>query len=312
MGKCIISNYKHGNGSYSMLSRNMIVKVFSNMDTLLNTRMDYLSIEKANDNISKMAVYVFGSSAYTFLACAISKYYGSFLYKKCNRIVKKTDLYINTILDTIDEDEMKIVFDYFATKGLHVDKFKVNGQNVTLTKSQLASVAILYALNHRPEVEKEVQYNGPEDNYIMTDINGNRTEAYLKLEEHRNMIHNRPAVKKRKYTKRKKTVKKVAKTVDTVQSTTEKAEVYVPDIATGSDEYKAKINMIKHNITKFSNCVSDNDKKDFDDVSELVMLMVKPNNTVNDTCIIHKVINKLLKDKPYMMNMFDMIMTGEY
>lgn len=355
MGK--VKTYKHGNNYYSLSSKNMITKVFSNMDVLMNDKISYLNLESENDNTTKMAIYVFGSSAYTFLTCAISKYYGTKLYKKRNRVAKSAKLYINTILDTINEDEMETVFDSFAVSGNSRDAiFKVNGQRVSLTKTQITAVSILYALNHRDKIEKEIKYAGPVNEYIMTDATGNRTEAYKKLEEHRNELHNEPARKSKNNTLDNVYVPPVASTKNVVDILTEVNEIPAEPISantspdssneTSANETNAqdntpasdddildiinsidtednnvtsnkkvnrelKIDEIKRNIEQFSICVCDNDIEDFNVASELVMLLVNPDSQNDKATVIHNVVDRILKDKPYMVNMFDMIVKGE-
>lgn len=181
--------YVHNTGDkqmyYNTYSITLIARTFSNFDVHFKTKLDFLALSKNYPTCTALTKYIFQGTAYTWIISAISKYYNSSLYKQHKCIAAPAKLLTSTILDTITDEEMTAVFEYFVENGNYQNKeLEVNGQKVLLTTSQIATVSLVYSLNNKNKISKEIGYTIPEKAFIIVDAAGNRTKEGVKKIEH--------------------------------------------------------------------------------------------------------------------------------
>ena len=300
----VISSYRKSNGfikhyrntsngleKYNNRAQNMIVRLFSNFDTHFKDKTTYhASIRKYIYSCKSLAEYFFGQdSIYTGFIRAISKYYGSDMYIKTRLL--------NQILDTITDDEMKTIFDYFAVWGGYDDKvFTINGKTEILTKYQIITTAMFYALKNKDVISEELCYDNPVKRFILRNVDGSKTKTCIEEEKRKEM---RRAL--RTDTPHKRKISKIAKPV-----VDEKIVVN-----TNNPKYAMKIDAIRNNIEKFACCVSAADEQDFKKTSDIIIAIMAAGDVSGDNTKNHDVadavIKTSLKDKPHLVNMFEII-----
>ena len=304
MARLAKKEYVHNTGNkqmyYNSYSRKLIARTFSNFDVHFKTKLDFLTLSENYPTCTSLAKYVFQGTAYTWIISAISKHYASSLYKQYKYIIPPAKLPTSTILDTITDEEMTAIFEYFVENGSYKNtEFEVNGQKVLLTTSQIAAVSLVYSLKNKIKISKEIGYTIPEKEFIIVDAAGNQTEKGLKKEKRKKMLQ---AVKTDTQHKRK--ISKAAKPVVDEKIT----------VSTSVQKHAMKIDAIRNNIEKFACCVSAADEQDFKKTSDIIIAIMAAGDVSGDDTKNHDVadavIKTSLKDKPHLVNMFEIIING--
>ena len=293
-------NTSNGLEKYNNRAQNMIVRLFSNFDIHFKDKTAYhAAIRKYIYSCKSLAEYFFGQdSIYTGFIRAISKYYGSDMYIRTRLL--------NPILDTITDDEMKTIFDYFAVTGGYCDEaFTINGKIEILTKYQIITTAMFYALKNKDVISEELCYDSPVGRFILRNVDGSKTKTCIEEEERKEM---RQALKTD--TQRKRNISKVAKPV-----VGEKIAVGEKStVNTNVPKHAMKIDAIRNNIEKFACCVSAADEQDFKKTSDIIIAIMAAGAVSGDDTKNHDVadavIKTSLKDKQHLVNMFEIIING--
>jgi hypothetical protein len=314
--------YVHNTGNkqmyYNSYSRKLIARTFSNFDVHFKTKLDFLTLSENYPTCTSLSKYVFQGTAYTWIISAISKHYASSLYKRYKYIIPPAKLLISTILDTITNEEMTAVFEYFVENGSYKNKeFEINGQKVLLTTSQIAAVSLVYSLNNKIRISKEIGYTIPEKAFIIVDADGSKTKTCIEKEKRKEMLqalrtdtqHKRKISKISKISKTAKPVVGEKAVVDEKITVDEKSTV-----STNAPKHAMKIDVIRNNIEKFACCVSAADEQDFKKTSDIIIAIMAAGAVSGDDTKNHDVadavIKTSLKGKQHLVNMFEIIING--
>ena len=289
MTKAYCTIYKHNGLYYNIMSRNTFVRTLSNVDVYFPTIDKFIDFTQKYGGTSKIANHVFGNGVYTSIVAAIFKFYDMDSYNDNSKFVKSKSVTKSTqnILNVITDDEAHEVFNFYITHHQHADgSFIVNGEQTPMTIYQIKSAAVLYMLNHRSTIAKEIDYTKPVDKYIL---------SRKSVNDHVNESVN--------------TVVKPPQTVDDLY-------MQIVDKEHGHHTDKITYNLyskrIKENIEKFSKCIPDEDKEKYRAVSDIVKAIFSigkesPDKDANSKAIV-EVLGMILVGKPHLKNMFSVIL----
>lgn len=289
MTKAYCTIYKHNGLYYNIMSRNTFVRTLSNVDVYFPTIDKFIDFTQKYGGTSKIANHVFGNGVYTSIVAAIFKFYDVDSYNDNSTFVTSKSVTKSTqnILNVITDDEAHEVFNFYITHHQHADgSFIVNGEQTPMTIYQIKSAAVLYMLNHRSTITKEIDYTKPVDKYIL---------SRKSVNDHVNESVN--------------TVVKPPQTVDDLY-------MQIVDKEHGHHTDKITYNLyskrIKENIEKFSKCIPDEDKEKYRAVSDIVKAILSigkesPDKDANSKAIV-EVLGMILVGKPHLKNMFSVIL----